>query len=138
MWIVERDQVTARSSSVCTTGMFDLEVSAFENGERSRIKIRIAAPRNVYGRFSDDPNNPHNSSFRLSRAAITKLTLGPMLRVLASKVEISCSAAGHSNCSGQNNVPRRNSSAVHPAVVAIVRTDCGAFEGDSSKQATRP
>src|SRR6266851_4435921 len=42
------------------------------------------------------------------------------------------------DCSRQNNIPRRNLPAVHTAVVAIVRTDCGAFEGDSGKQAARP
>src|SRR6266403_2512068 len=83
--------------------------------------------------------NPTNLSVRLGRTTITKLTLRPMLRGLCIQGRDQLlSRWGHSNCSGQNDVPRRNLPAVHPAVVAIVRTDGGAFEGDSSKQAARP
>src|SRR5712664_2852302 len=83
--------------------------------------------------------NPTNLSVRLGRTAITKLTLCPMLRGLGIQSRDQLLGRWrHSNRSGQNNFPGRNLPAVHPAVVAIVRTDCGAFEGYSSKQATRP
>src|SRR5713226_3718948 len=83
--------------------------------------------------------NPTNLSVRLGRTAITKLTLCPMLRGLGVQSRDQLLGRwGHSNCSRQNNVPRGNLPAVHPAVVAIVRTDCGAFEGDSSKPSHAP
>src|SRR6266436_8573213 len=83
--------------------------------------------------------NPTNLSVRLGRTTITKLTLRPMLRGLCIQGRDQLLGRwGYSNCSGQNDFPRRNLPAVHAAVVDIVRTDCGAFEGDSSEQATRP
>ncbi len=44
---------------------------------------------------------------------------------------------GHGDSSGQSDVPCRNFPAVQTAVVAIVRTDRGAFKRDSGEQATR-
>src|SRR5229473_5242297 len=83
--------------------------------------------------------NPTNLSVRLGRTTITKLSLCPVLRSLRIQGRDQLLGCwGHSNCSGQNNVPRRNLPAVDTAVVAIVRTDCGTHEGNSSKQAARP
>src|SRR5437879_5614574 len=80
-----------------------------------------------------------NLSVRLGRTAITKLTLCPMLRGLGVQSRDQLLGRwGYSNGSGQNDFPGRNFLAVHAAVVAIVWADCGAFEGDSGKQATRP
>src|SRR5260370_22640244 len=83
--------------------------------------------------------NPTNLSVRLGRTTITKLALRPMLRGLSIQgCDQLLGRWGHSNCSRQNNVPRGNLPAVDTAVVAIVWADCGAFKGDSSKQATPP
>src|SRR5712671_6376701 len=70
---------------------------------------------------------------------ITKLTLFPMLRGLGIQGRDKLlSGWGHSNGSGENNLPRRNLLAIDTLVVAIVRTDCGSLEGNSRKQASRP
>src|SRR6202171_2447208 len=45
---------------------------------------------------------------------------------------------GYCDTFGQNNIPRGNLLAVHTAVVAIVRTDCRAFEREAGKQAASP
>src|SRR5260370_6517708 len=83
--------------------------------------------------------NPTNLSVGLSRTTITKLTLRRMLRGLCIEGRDQLLGRwGHSNCSGQNDFPRRNLPAVDTAVVAIVRADCGTLEGDSGKEATRP
>src|SRR6267378_8054277 len=75
----------------------------------------------------------------LGRTAKTKLTLFPMLRSLGIQYRDKLlSGGGHSNRSGENNLPRRNLLAVDTLVVAIVRTDRGSLEGNSRKQATRP
>src|SRR5216684_2295059 len=83
--------------------------------------------------------NPTNLSVRLGRTTITKLNLRPVLRgpCIQGRDQLLC-GRGHCNLSGQNDVPRGDFLAIYTAVVAIVRTDGGPFEGDSSKQATRP
>src|SRR6266851_3807872 len=82
---------------------------------------------------------PTNLSVRLGRTTITKLTLRPVLRGLCIQGRDQLLGGWrHRNCPGQNNFPRRNLPAIDAAVVVVVRTDCGAFEGDSSKQATCP
>jgi len=84
-------------------------------------------------------DNPHDSLPRLGRSAITQMTLGLMPRGLGIQVEINCSAAGGTAIRSDRTMSLAGIIfAVHTTVVAIVRTDCGAFEGDSGKQATRP
>src|SRR5260370_27538838 len=83
--------------------------------------------------------NPTNLSVRLSRTTITKLTLRPMLRGLCIQGRDQLLGRwGHSNCSGQNDFPRRNLPAVDTAAVALFRADCGTPPGDSRPEATRP
>src|SRR5260370_23717222 len=83
--------------------------------------------------------NPTNLSVRRGRTALTKLTLRPALRGLGIQGRDQLLGRwGHRNCSGQNNVPRRNLPAVHAAVVAIARTDCRTLEGNSGQQTTLP
>src|SRR5260370_25015269 len=83
--------------------------------------------------------NPTNLSVRLSRTTITKLTLRPMLRGLCIQGRDQLLGRwGHSNCSGQNDFPRRNLPAVDTALVALLRAELGAIEGGSARKATRP
>src|SRR6266851_7584892 len=57
--------------------------------------------------------NPTNLSVRLGRTTITKLSLCPVLRSLGIQGRDQLLGCwGHSNCSGQNDVPRRNLPAV--------------------------
>src|SRR6266849_8886090 len=129
-----------------TTGMLmfgKMSVGVRKIESVPRIKIRIASTTNVYGRFSATLTIHiiHALIFpvRLRRTAFLKSNLLPVFRSpgIQGRDQL-LGSWGHSNCSGQNNLPRRNLPAVDTAVVAIVRADCGAFERDSSKQATRP
>src|ERR1700675_3229014 len=49
---------------------------------------------------------------------------------------LGCWRRGDNSC--QNNIPHRDLPAVYTAVVTVVRTDCGAFEGDPGKQPSSP
>src|SRR6267378_8060005 len=118
-----------------TTGMLmfgKMSVGVRKIESVPRIKIRIASTTNVYGRLSATLTIHMIHALilpvRRGRTPSVKSALRPVLRGLGVQSRDQLLGRwGHSNCSGQNNVPRRNSSAVHPAVVAIVRTDCGAF-----------
>src|SRR5260370_33217288 len=83
--------------------------------------------------------NPTNLSVRLSRTTITKLTLRPMLRGLCIQGRDQLLGRwGHSNCSGQNDFPRRNLPAVDTAAVGIVAAGCGNLEGATRKEGPAP
>src|SRR6266850_5076357 len=129
-----------------TTGMLmfgKMSVGVRKIESVPRIKIKIANTTNVYGRLSATLTihmiHTRNLSVRPSRTASTKLTLRSVLRspgIQGRGHLLGCWRYG--DRSGKNNLPRRNLPAVDTAVVAIVRTDCGAFKGDPGKQATRP
>src|SRR6266849_6583898 len=108
-----------------------------------RIKIRIASTTNVYGRLSATLTIHiirGSQSFRPAWPdCINQMTLWPVLRgpgIQGRGHLLGCWR--HGDRSGENNLPRGNLPAVDTAVVAIIRANRGAFEGDSSKQATRP
>src|SRR5882724_11531917 len=108
-----------------------------------RIKIRIANTAIVYGRLSASLtiHIRYISIFPsdAGRTAFTKSTLRPVrwsLGIQCRDQLLGC--WWHGDRSRQHNFPGRNFPAVQTAVVAIVRTNCGTFEGDSGKQATRP
>src|SRR6266849_2332855 len=129
-----------------TTGMLmfgKMSVGVRKIESVPRIKIRMASTTNVYGRLSATLtiHMIHALVLRIrrGRTASVKSALPPVPRGLGIQGRnqlLGCWRDG--DCSGQNNLPRRNLPAVDTAIVAIVRADCGAFEGDSSKQATRP
>src|SRR6266850_3340160 len=108
-----------------------------------RIKIRIASTTNVYVRLSATLTihmiHPPNLFVRRGRTVSTKMILRPVLRgpgIQGRDHLLGCWR--HGERSGENNLPRGDLPAVHTAVVTIVRADGRAFQGDSSKQATRP
>src|SRR5580700_3339807 len=106
-----------------------------------KIKIRIASTTSVYGRFSASftIHRSHPKSFhRISGLNnLTKLLPVPRGPSIQSRNKL-LGRWGHGDLSRQNNVPRRNLPAVHAAIVAVVRPDCGAFERDAGEQAARP
>src|ERR1700730_3914222 len=129
-----------------TTGMLmfgKMSVGVRNIASVPRIKVRIASTTKVYGRLSATLTIHMIHALilpvRRRRTASVKSALGPVPRGFGIKGRdqlLGC--RGYGNCSGQNNLPRRNVPAVDTAVVAIVRTDGRALEGDSGKQAARP
>src|SRR4030088_2729806 len=105
-------------------------------------KMRIPSTTMVYGSFRASLtihmiHIPY--SVRRGRTASAyEPTLLPVLGGLGiqSRDHLLCRRR-NSDSSGQNDVPGRNLPAVDTAVVAIVRTDCGALERDSREQAAR-
>src|ERR1700740_463895 len=106
-----------------------------------KIKIRIATTTNVYGRFSASFTIHINHSQIVSSRHKTESFHNLLLVLRGLVVQGRNQLLGcwrNSYPSGQHNIARRNFPAVHTLVVAIVRTDGRALEGDAGKQATRP
>src|SRR6267154_100852 len=128
-----------------TTGMLmfgKMSVGVRKIESVPRIKIRMASTTNVYGRLNATLTIHMIHALilpvRRSRTASVKSALQPVPRGLGIQGRyqlLGCWRCG--NCPGQNNLPRGNVPAVDTAVVAIVRTDGRALEGDSGKQAAR-
>src|SRR6266436_9761525 len=108
-----------------------------------RIKIRTANTAMVYGRLRASLTIHINyiSIFPsgAGRTALANRLLGPVFWSLGIQCRNQLLGCwGHADRSGQNNFSDRNFPAIQTAIVAIVGTDCGAFEGHSGKQPTRP
>src|SRR5258708_24177155 len=107
-----------------------------------RMKIRIANTAMVYGRLSASltihisrVSVPRSGA---SRTAFVRSPLRPVPGSLAVQSrDHLLGRRGHSDRSGENNVPCGNVLAVDTSVIAIVWTNCGTLEGHSGKQTTR-
>src|SRR5260370_39076940 len=129
-----------------TTGMLifgKMSVGVRTIASPPMIRMSMDTTTNVYGRLSASLTIHIFQSHYSFRPALPDCVNEVDLRSVFRGLSIEgrdqwLSRWGHSNCSGRNDFPRRNLPAVHPAVVAIVRTDVGPSEGHSSKQPTRP
>src|SRR5882724_3130284 len=128
-----------------TTGMLILgkmSVGVRTIASAPRMKIRIANTAMVYGRLSASLTI-HISYVSVppsgaSRTAFVESLLRPVPWSLGvqSRDHLQ-SGRGHSDCSGENNLSRRNVPAIDASVIAIVWTNCGTLEGHSGKQTAR-
>src|SRR6266403_2727931 len=128
-----------------TTGMSifgKMSVGVRTIASAPRMKIRIANTAMVYGRLSASLtihiSRVSVPSSGVSRTAFVRSPLRPVPGSLAVQSRDHLrSGWGHSDRSGENNVPCGNVLAVDAAVVAIVWTNCGTLEGHSGKQTAR-
>src|SRR5580704_8780979 len=102
------------------------------------IRMSMDTTTKVYGRLSASLTIHiiHPSGLA---GSISQIDLLPVFRSLGVQCRNQLTGCWrYRDPSGQNDIARRDLLTVQTTVVAVVRPDGGAFEGDSGKQATRP